>query len=77
MIHWLLEHTCYFRRCLAADIHHLLTMPDFYYLEEEEIIKQGDEFRVGKDECWAPVHNTIGLTNLTKGFVRRSKNQRK
>ena len=60
------------RHRLAADLHHLLTMPDYRYVDDGEIIGDRDEVRIAKDDVWHRVPGFVG-DRAVEGFVRRFK----
>jgi hypothetical protein len=73
MINKIIKMTCGIRHRIAAEVQHFLTMPDYYYLPEGEVIIEKDEIRVLKNECWHPVIRLAGTMNCVLGTIRRYK----
>jgi len=59
------------RHRLAAELHALLTMPEYRYLQAGEEICADDEGRLCRQECWyriLPGHPLIGLRLHAAGY---------
>ena len=63
--------TANLRHRIAAEIHHFLTMPDYYYVKTGTVVHANDEVRVAANECWHKVRRS-GFTALYP-MIRRPK----
>ena len=72
MLRFLRLYTVGVRHRLAAELHHYLTMPEYYYPVDGDVIIPGDEIRVSNEDCWSAVQGSVGLHSV-RPMIRRRK----